>query len=358
MHVGGSLAARIDPSSAMNVVVRNLKSYLQQALNGSISKKDLTDLVHLSRAIIEANLRAHRASIARLCFSQGLTVSDMAYDCIGEAFFRGSQDKFLLLENFVCSLRDSVETLPEQEIFLAYKSFITRVADAQLARLYAQTDPAGARIHRNLRDCIKHSKIFSLEKDFRGLMIKPSGEDSLDHLDSFPFEDLEKEFGQSISSRSSTMELLKTLHRLLTGQSTHRRSLSLVDVAQLFKKVYEREFEAANEALEFPEVEGLTEFEIEQLRTQVQLVLKEKILLTYLARGKGDRKEAEAMFKAFEGLLFDWCHSEDQQASLSEYLCRYLPIDGERYEKDFRVKMEYLLKIAREEFGARLMKDI
>jgi len=44
--------------------------------------------------------------------------------------------------------------------------------------------------------------------------------------------------------------------------------------------------------------------------------------------------------------------------SLYEYLARYLPIDEQSYKDGLRVKMEYLMKIAREEFANRLMREL
>jgi hypothetical protein len=44
--------------------------------------------------------------------------------------------------------------------------------------------------------------------------------------------------------------------------------------------------------------------------------------------------------------------------SLYEYLARYLPIDEQGYKDGLRVKMEYLMKIAREEFASRLTREL
>jgi len=90
----------------------------------------------------------------------------------------------------------------------------------------------------------------------------------------------------------------------------------------------------------------------------VEIVLKEKILLTYFAKGKLDRKESEAIFHAFEDILEDWCTGEVSQCSLFDYLKQYITIDEKTYESNYRAKMEYLIKIAREEFAARLMKEL
>ena len=86
--------------------------------------------------------------------------------------------------------------------------------------------------------------------------------------------------------------------------------------------------------------------------------MKEKILLTYFARGKVDRKHAEAMAGAFHDLLGDWCSSGSDAQSLFQYLGQHVEVDEDEYEEIFRSKMEYLLKLAREEFTARLMREL
>jgi hypothetical protein len=341
----------------MNQAIRNLKPYLLKTLDGSISETELTEFVQLSRAIVQAHLEHMRSCMLNLCLHQGLTMTDLTYDCIADAFARDENNRLPQLENFVKSLRDNLDDLPEMEIFLAFKGFITRVADAQLARLYAQGDPAGAHIHRNIRDCARHSGIFNVERDFRGLVLRPVRVESVDELDPIPIDELEREFLSRALVRRRTVELLKTLCEILTEQSDYRRSLPLIDTVQLFKKVYRYEPGTPVEA-ERISLDSLTEFEVERLRSQVELALKEKILLTYFARGKVDRREAEAMFNAFHDMLGDWCSSGYSESSVQNYFVNHYPVDEDTYERSYRAKMEYLLKIAREEFAARLMREL
>jgi hypothetical protein len=335
---------------------KKLKELLLYLLDGNVTHGDLTELVHLSRAIIQSHLGYIRNSITHLCLQQGLTVTDLAYDCIAEAFAKDEKNKFHQLENFVQSLNNDLETTPDIEIFLAFKSFLTRITDAQLARLYAQSDPGGAKIHRNIRDCLKQSDLFTLEKDFRGLVLKPKGDPS-EYLAEYPREALEHELLNNLDHEYSTPELLAILHRTLVEQTKYRRSVPLVDVVQLFRKAYQGGFEDVTEH-QAPHADGLTDFEIKSICTQVELVLKEKIVFTYLAHGKVNREEAEAIFGALNDICDDWCNGEQSQSSLLDYLKKYLNMNEETYESNYRTKMEYLVKIAREEFAARLMREL
>jgi hypothetical protein len=90
----------------------------------------------------------------------------------------------------------------------------------------------------------------------------------------------------------------------------------------------------------------------------VEAILKEKIVLTYPARGKVTRAEAEAMFLAMQDQFEDWIMTQDSESSMYKRVKKQLDISEHQYEATLRTKMEYLLKMAREEFGSRLMKDL
>jgi hypothetical protein len=147
------------------------------------------------------------------------------------------------------------------------------------------------------------------------------------------------------------------LHAVLSQQSYYRLTLPLHQVVQLFKRVYQRG-EADEWAHEHPTApDGLNEFEIEDLRAKVEMALKEKIYYSYLLPNKVNRLEALSMLRAFDDMLGDWCSGDNGSTSLHEYLNRHLPHEREEYENTYRPKMEYLLKLTREEFTLRLIKD-
>jgi hypothetical protein len=333
-----------------------LKPNLLQLRSGKISISEMTELVYFCRSVIEAYLNSTRRSITQLCMTQGLSITDLSYDCIAEVFARNEQNKFPQVENFTDVLREPLDVISDNDLFLAFKQFLICIADAQLARLYAQSDPAGAKIHRNIRDTVKNSKIFQMERDYRGLVLKPNI-DIDESLEKYPREELERALFDRIDHQTTTPELLNIIYTILIEQHTYTCSVPLVDIVQIFKKVY-RSDSGVEDASSDLASEGLKQFEIDRVCSQVELSLKEKILLTYLARGKVDRKEAEAMFNTFRELLQDWCCGEESQTSIFNYFKRYLSVSEEQYERTYRAKMEYLLKIAREEFAARLMKEI
>lgn len=335
-----------------------LRLYLRQTQNGSISQIDLSKFVQFARILTTSYLSSFRTSAAILCDTHGISLTDLAYDCIADLFARDSDGLFVHLDSFVGVLDRPIDQTPDHELLAAFRSLLSRFAEMQLGRLYAQADPGGARIHRNIRECIKKQAVFRLSRDLRGWIITTSVAPNLDHLPPCSSDWLRAEFHSHLDGVKQIPQLMDTLHQVLMSQTEYRRSIPLNEVVQLFKGVYQLEQNSGLEEQEFQDLDGLTQFEIDQLCAHVQRVLKEKILVTYVAHGKIDRKQGEAMYLAHCDLIRDWCSGDRARSGLYEYLKRYFPVEEQVYKIELRAKMEYLMKVAREEFASRLMGDI
>ena len=344
--------------ASIAVYSEKLRRLLADLDSGSITENRLSEAVQLSRTMIQAYLRCVPSSVTHLTLQQGLSMTDISYDCIAEAFARDSDDTFSNIQNFIGSLRSNLSAISERDLFLAYKSFLITIAEAQFARLYAQSDPSGSRIHRNIRDCLRHSKIFGMRKDFRRIVLFPLQHEPLDHLVPFPPDELARRFMQEVTSRYSIPEMLETLDHILAGQSEYRRTVSLIDVASMFKGSYQGDFSPVTSVDHPWSSDGLSEFELRRLRQEVEIALKEKILLAYLVRGKVTDPQARAMFNALRDVLEDWSSGDSSSDSLYSNFNNHLSIAPETYEQEFRSKMEYLLKMARQEFESRLMREL
>ena len=340
----------------MKLDLAKLKYLLISLLNDKLSAFEEAELVLLSRAIIESYLKTIRGSLIYLFTLHSDSIRDLAIDCISEAFARDQFNKFTKLEKFAKSLNQSLDDIPTTELFLAYKSFLTRISDIRIARMFGQIDPAGAKIHRNILSCAKKSSLFVIEKDYRGLVLKPET-DCLEEFEEFPYELLETELLNRLDSQLTIPKILTVFHNIVTQQNKFRRSVPVTVLVRVVKKIYTNNFETIQDVEIYDEYD-LTDLDLENIRSEVEFVIKEKIFFTYLAKGKVNRIEAEAMFNAISDIFDDWCHCETAEFSVIEYLKKYIKINEKIYENNYRSKMEYLLRVAREEFKARLMKDL
>lgn len=356
---------KIERATAMLVYMlpqqKFLKQYLLQLLANAMSEEELTSLVHLSRSIVQAHLQRIRFSISQLCEQQGITALDLAYDCLGEVFARNQDNRFPHIDAFEHSLNQPLAHTPDPDLFLAFKQFLVTFAETQLAKLYALNDPTGARIHRCIKEYCKTSSCFTLTRDFRGLVLQPSNSDPGDHGEAYPLEELEREILRRGKVGEPVPKVLSILHSILRSDHPYRRSVPLVDIVRIFKHYYRITGRISGTDILDDEptlnFTGLMDFEIDSIRRQVETTIKEKIVTTYLLKGKVDKQQAEAMYSALHDMTVDWC-TDRSDPSLFEYFSRHYPIDEERYEAEFRTKMEYLLKITRETFAAHLMREL
>ncbi len=142
---------------------------------GASKRENLGRFIQLARSIIEGYLLHLPSSLNYLCAHHGMTATDISYECVEEVFRKDNENTYGNIKHFIESLDHDLERTVDSELLLAFRSFLTRIADAHLARLYALADPAGAHIHRNIRISVKNSKFFSLAKTFQGLALRPKG---------------------------------------------------------------------------------------------------------------------------------------------------------------------------------------
>ncbi len=338
----------------VKIDTESLKTSLKILCKDSTNLKEILQLVKLSRIIVCSYLNNIKSSLLYLCELQGITTNDLAYDCIAEIFSKDDSEGFYRLEKFCNSLNDSIEDTSSTDIFLAYKSYLSKVINAQLAKLYSQSDPAGAKILRNIRDAIKKSDYLSIEKTMFGNMIVPKKVDPLLHLPPYPINEFEKEyFSIAFSIKDNFNEQLVTVNDIIIEQSEYRRALLLLDVVNLFKNRFYSEYTSHKGPIESDHSgENLGNLEIEEAEDKVLISLREKIFLKYFTKGKLNKAQAEAVYFALRDIINDWCLNGGCSEAFYSYLRRYIKIDESAYNLKYKAKIEYLTKLAREEFIA------
>lgn len=336
----------------MNIDYASLKIGIQKALNNSITEIELTELVKLSRIIVRSYLNHIRFSLKYLCQNQGLTENDLAYECIAEVFARDSEKKFFRIEKFCNALHGGIEKIAEIEIFLAYKSFLLKTVDSQIALLFAREDPTGSKIHRNIRDAVRKTDMFDFQRGMFGAIISPKYIEPLEHLPAFPIEDLEQEYLSNNKNRKQNfLDHIQIIYDIVASQNEYSRVIPIFDLVKIFKKYF-----SADALIDLSDLnlltdgKGLSNVEIEEFQSKVLAAMKEKILIKYFAKGKFNREQAEAIYFALRDIVNDWCFNGECQEAFYNYLNRYLKIDESLYSTIYKAKLEYLVKLAREEF--------
>ncbi len=324
----------------------NIRKYLTGLIGGNLPIADLSAFVHYTRSIAETYLLHFRSNVLPLCYQQGISVSDLGIDCIGELFSRDEHDTFYIMNNFVQSLHKPLGDIPDNELFFAYKSFVIRLADAQLARTYAQIDPVGARLHRNIKEAIKNSDGITLREDFRGYMIYGSNNTSDEHIDQSQLNDLERRLLEGTSVFHSTPKILERLSSLLREE--YRKGVRLIDIVLILKKYLSSHSVQDSLGNGIETFDNATPVDMKILRQEILRDIQSKILSTYVITGKVNKREAQSLYVILRDIVTGFCDSEIPTDSYYAITNKHLAISKEEYNDEWRVKVEYLAKLARE----------
>ncbi len=197
-----------------------------------------------------------------------------------------------------------------------------------------------------------------MNKSINGYTVTINCDEFDKNLPRFPIDLLENEIYERIDHRKlTTPNLLEILHSVFKEKKCFYPSVLLIELVHIFKKIQSYEIINMENGLEIY-CEDKTNYDIQQIRGEVEFILKQKLIFTYFYSGKLNIKEVEAYLRAFNDMFDDWCERFDSGASLYEYLNRHLPMNREEYENTYRSKMEYLLKIVQEEFKNRLIENL
>jgi hypothetical protein len=339
----------------MNLDLDQLKSHLIKALDGTLAHADLTRLVTYSRVLVQNHLSSKLSIVSHLCRHHGISDRDLSFDCLGELFVNDEKGQLVKIARLEFAMSRPLRDIGPGEIFVAFRGLVVKIADAHLARLYGQSDPEGARIYRNLREAVKQHDCLSLQKTPSGLVLRSGPPHGAFHL--YPVEPFERECRAATSEVRSTPEFIQVVHKILTEGSSTPAGIPLFEVVRIFKAIQaDGRPDLATEST--IGTDGLFKEDLERMNREVLGHVKEKIVLTYLVKQKISRAEAEDLYAAVEDIVSDWSGGTGDARSYHDYFVRHRAVEPGEYDTRFRTKLEYLVKLAREEFAAWLVAEL
>lgn len=334
-----------------NLIPPDLKRVFQDADEDTIARKDLARLVQYTLSIAEVYFKQRWHSLGYLYQFAGLTARDLASECVADLFAMDDQRNFFRLKEFICSLHRPLEATPEHEVDLALRAFVRRLAKKRISELFLEIDPAGAKIYRNIRIGLTKVSALELRKDLRGYVIQPRKGDLLDDREAFPLHRLANQLLAISPKISNIVVLLRHLARVLSEQEEFRRSVPLFDVVQTFKLLHVRlNDEGAFGTLCLPgEIQG--NLDLEMMEDTIRAVQK-KIITRYIVERKIGQEEAEQLSNTLRDVIAGWRNGVGSKGeggvSLFQYARRHLGCSEAEYRTRWRVKLEYLTRLARE----------
>lgn len=336
-----------------------IKKMLIKSQNSPLDFIEIKEFVTISRIIISTHLKYSRPKIIVLCNQEGISLEDLAIDCIAEIFEIDENNKYSKLNKFVQKLNSSLNDLPPSEVYLAYKAFLIKIAEIQISRYYAQVDPNGYKILRNIKEYVTSSSNIYFQNSFHGQMICLAQYYNVDdQLSYINLDELKKDFDLVPKSKSDIPTLMNILISLLEKQFKYRHEILLNDCVILLKEYFHinniGELNSMSDSFTTNLID-IDKVELEQIMQKVINRIDEMIVINYFAKNKITKEEADLIHNVMKDIVHDW-QIIGENESLHKYFNRYLEIPVEYYIKVFKSKVEYLVKIAKKEF--KLLLDI
>jgi len=242
------------------------------------------------------------------------------------------------------------ENADDTHVYFGFKKFVLQKASSRLAKTYAQADPSGARILRNVKDQVKKIPTLEIIEDFRGKVLQMKGDTSGSSQPEFPLDVLEQELLSRIDHMHRVPDILGLLPSIFAKRSQYRRSVPLFDFVQIIRRFYVHNDEEEVIALD----KELAVEEIEIMETEVMSFLSKIIFTKYYPRKISTKEDAEKLIAALKDVISGFWQSTGDKNSVEKSIRKHFMLTHEEYMQQWKNQTEYLVKLAKEQFAALL----
>jgi hypothetical protein len=333
----------------------HLKPTLSALLSNAPSQPCVKDFANLCHRIALMYLRKKARSSRLNPADFGVSLEDLAWECIADLFQRNEQGVFVKLAGYFGAV--AWENKSEDDLLGATRRLVFSHVNQALCRIYFETDPSLGKLIRNLKLAVKASSCFSLvqRESLAWICLAPENAAAA-ALPVMPPEFLEARLAASLRGEADVKQVLHLLAEIVDEQSLYRKSYPLTGLALIIRSAFTR----LNCAVE--ENNGHDEFmpdEIEKMIHANVEAVKASMRPAYVEKRKVDGRTYEAYFGAIRDMLAaEYVQNDGCNRSYYDYLHQHLqPLTREEYQDRFRCHFEYLAKLTRQELLRQLKKE-
>ncbi len=222
-----------------------LKELIPQLVQSKPPRSALNEFIFFCRKIATAFLRRKSATgkLDPKVFSMPL--EDVALDCLADLFLQIDDGTLVQVKAYFESI--SYDKLSEEELQAHTQRLVFAKVNQGLFRAYRELDPTLAKILRNIKSCLLSVGNFVETERFGDIWIQPAMCNIMEHLPSIDRDELERELSRTVSQNDYVPTLLASLATFLRGQTSYRRSVPLMQVAFVFRSLYENKKDAPSQ---------------------------------------------------------------------------------------------------------------
>ena len=328
----------------------DVRTTLRSVFNGCPTS--VREAVSLFHHIAIIYLRHKDAAGGLKLANLGLSLEDLALDCIAGLFERDQSGRFPVLARYYEEIY--WQTLDEVTLSGATRRLVFSAVNQELYRNYREADPTLHRIIRNIKDAAEAVEGVGISQTGRDNHVTFSPDADAGLLPIAPPEYLSPYISSVLARDEDLRGVLTELRDLLGSQDCYRPSYPVVRLALLIRGTFlALAHETAHTESTPPAVEEQLHLrDIESLIAESVKTTGERFRARYVDRGKVSAELFDVyVWVAGEVLQADFTETGDDQLSYFERTRKHIPsLTEEEYRSEHRTVLEYFVKTARSEY--------
>ena len=339
----------------MHHLSTQLRENLPPILDGNQSTRHLNTIVNICVSLALELLERKRKG-RQLTQSQGISETDLAYDCVADLFERNDMGELVQIQAYFSSV--DVRAVDGDELLVQLRKLVYSRVNQAIFRIYQDVDPVLSRILRNIKLAVQRLCQFEIVDRFGDTFLVPAHCDSLQHLP--PIDELfvEQHLLMTCDGTENVPAMLGEIEQYLRQQEDHARFIGLITTARIIRSTYE----IKNKPL-LTEGEILPSYDILDTTAIVKsacMLVKQEMHKSYVQK----KKVSGVLFDAyFEAILFSlttrFTDQDGDNAGYFEALKQRLPqLTIDEYRSQHRAKLEYLGALANKRATEALKSQI
>lgn len=327
----------------MPTVASQLRESLFPLLGGSHSSRQLNTIVNICLSLASELLERKWRS-RKLMQMQGISETDLAYDCIADLFQQNESGRLVQIEAYFSSV--GVECAGEEELLIYLRRLVYARVNQAIFRMYQDVDPVLSKILRNVKIAVQKLAQFEEIERFGETFLTPLLCDRLQHLPPVDEQLIEQHLLSVCTGVENVPQMLAEIALYLRQQEDHARLIGLMVAAKTIQSVYELK---NRPLLEGAEVQPSYEvIDIASIIKSVCMKVKQEMYVRYVQKRKVTGDLFDAYFDAIEtNLILRFVDADGDCKTYFELLKKQLPeLTLKEYRSQHRAKVEYLGALA------------
>jgi hypothetical protein len=283
---------------------------------------------------------------------QGISETDLAYDCIADLFQQNESGRLVQIEAYFSSV--GVGCAGEEELLIYLRKLVYARVNQAVFRMYQDVDPMLSKILRNVKIAVQKLGQFEEVERFGETLLAPLLCDRLQHLPPVDQQLIEQHLISVCAGIENVPQMLGEIALYLRQQEDNTRLIGLMVAAKSIQSVYELK---NRPLLEGEEVHPSYEvFDTASIIKSVCMKVKREMHIRYVQKGK----VADALFDVYldtieANLILRFVEGDGDSKTYFELLKKQLPeLTLEEYRTRHRSKLEYLGALA----SKRVVKEL